>query len=828
MSKKKQQKTVQNYSQPTPKSTEQATKNTLSVPQDGILNFFNRFGIYIFLIAVVLIANILYKDFLWGRLVFLFKDIGSDTYNFDFPKLYQLADYWQKEGVPAWAFEQGMGQNIHPYWFDPFTFLLILGGKNGVAQNLIFVYILQILTAGLLFYLFLKTRKMTGFVAILGGILYTFCGYIVLGSTWQITVFGTEIVYAAFLLFALEKFITDKQWYYIPLPIAMIAIHVPFYLFLYTILIIIYFTLRFNEENKWSFGKWFIGLSTIGLVSVIGVGIGAFMFGSNLLQMLESPRGSGDFAYTNTLTSQPVLAMADSLQLQTNFLRLFSTNLLGHADAYKGWGNYMEAASLYCGLICLVATPQIFHFANRKQRIIYGILLGLCLLVLFFPYFRYTFWAFTGDYYRTLGLFIVFILLYFTTKSIQQIIEKQQINLWILLSTIIVLLLVLFVFFDGINVTKSLRSSITIFLLTYASILFILSKSNLRNIALILLMTITIGEVIYISTTTVNRRNPATKQEMTEVGMAFNDATVDALKYIKSIDKSPFYRIDKDYASGTAIHASTNDAKVQEYYGTRSYMPFNQLNYIRFLKEMDQIPKNDESFTRWAPGLINNSFLQSSNAVKYMLSKAANSTFLTGKGYDSLATFNDVKVWRNKYALPLAFCYDKYMTQAEAKKLSTVFRTFATLQGGIVENEMKNLQKMQIDTTKAIDFPSYQANSDALKKNALDITKFSENEIIGKINIDTPKLLYFSIPLDGGWLATVDGKEAAIQKVNFGMMGVMLNKGQHEVKLHFTPPYSNIGGMVSMGSILIYGLLMGFFIQKNRKKKVVEEINDAA
>ena len=446
----------------------ESTKQRDIVPNDLVnidtfentfLTFFNHYGIFILSFILVAASIILYKDFLFGKYVFLFKDIGSDSYNFDYPKFYHLADYWEKAGLPSWSFEQGLGQNIHPFWFDPFTFLLILGGKEQIANNLIYVFLLELLSAGLFFYLFLRTLKIQGFAAVLGGFLYAFNGYMVLGTTWQMSVFGTEVVYAALLLFTLEKFISEKIWYFIPIPIAMIAIHVPFYLYLYTILIVIYYTLRFAESQKWDFIKWFTGLASIGIVSILGVGIGAFMFGSNLFQMIESPRGSGEFAYANQLISQPILAVANSLQRSTHFMRLFLTNMIGNAETFRGWNNYMEAPMFYGGLLSLVAAPQVFYFGNRKSKIIYGILFGLCFGVMLFPYFRYAFWLFTGDYYRTLGLFTLLGLLFLNIRAIQQIIEEKKIGLIVLSVTVAIALITLFAFAPTETINKSLDGS---------------------------------------------------------------------------------------------------------------------------------------------------------------------------------------------------------------------------------------------------------------------------------------------------------------------------------------------------------------------------------
>lgn len=795
-------------------------------------NSFQKYGVYILPVLILLIASFLYNDFLFGKNVFLFKDIGSDSYNFDYPKLYNLADHWEKYGSPSWSFEQGLGQNMHPYWFDPFTFLLVIGGKQSIANNLIYVFLLELLLAGMLFYLFLRTRKVEGFLAVLGALLYAFSGYMVLGTTWQMSVFGTEVVYAAFLLFALEKFISEKNWYFIPLPIAMITVHLPFYLYLYTLLIIIYYTLRFAENQQWNFGKWFIGLATIGIISVLGVGIGAFMFGSNLFQMIESPRGSGEFAYTNKLITQPVLALADSVQRSTNFMRLFSTNMIGNAETFRGWNNYMEAPMFYCGLLSLVAAPQVFYFGNRKTRIIYGVLLGLCFWVMLFPYFRYTFWLFTGDYYRTLGLFTLFALLYLNLKAIQQILEEKKIVFFVLLATVMILFVILFGFAPNENLNKSLQKTAALLIVLYAGVLFLISKKAFQSVGLVLLLLICIGEMAFFSNnTTVNKRNRATKQEMNEAGNGYNDSTVDAVAYLKKIDPSPFYRIEKEYASGTSIHVSLNDAKVQGYYSSRTYQSFNQLNYVRFMKSVKLLNPTDETSSRWITGLFGSPLLQRLCVVKYYLANAPN-TFdnYTRMNMDSVALFGNVKVLKLKDTLPLGITFDSYISEDKFEKLDSINRQAILLQAISVDKNLQAKLKDFKETTSAnipeqgVTIEALQSWTSQLKRDTLQITEFNPHLIKGNINPNTSKVLFLAIPYDKGWSAMVDGKETTIEKVNAGLIGILLEKGNHKVELSFEPPYVKEGTYVSIISILLWGAGIAFF--SRRKNKVVEIIDE--
>ena len=81
---------------------------------------------------------------------------------------------------------------------------------------------------------------------------------------------------------------------------------------------------------------------------------------------------------------------------------------MGTGNDFRGWQNYLEAPMTYCGLLCLVIFPQIFVGSTLRHRILYGLFFAIVLLATLFPWFRYFFWAFQGDYYRTLSLFAVF------------------------------------------------------------------------------------------------------------------------------------------------------------------------------------------------------------------------------------------------------------------------------------------------------------------------------------------------------------------------------------------------------------------------------------
>ena len=104
------------------------------------------------------------------------------------------------------------------------------------------------------------------------------------------------------------------------------------------------------------------------------------------------------------------------------------------------------------------------------------------------------------------------------------------------------------------------------------------------------------------------------------------------------------------------------------------------------------------------------------------------------------------------------------------------------------------LKNFQVSAKLPQDMTLYVEDIKNLKKNTMQIRKFSNDNIVGDILLDKNKLLFLSIPYDKGWQIKVDGKEAKTEKINIGFIGVFLNKGFHTVELKYTPPFL-IAGM---------------------------------
>ncbi|MBK9284225.1 MAG: YfhO family protein [Sphingobacteriaceae bacterium] len=786
-----------------------------------LMKFINAKTTYVLFTLLTIMGFIVYKDFISGNRVFVFKDIGSDYINLYIPWINSFSDMVRAGVLPGWSFQQGMGQNVFPLWMsDFFSNILMFVDKNKIPHYLAFVELVKVVLCGMVFFKFLQQLKLSNFTALIFALLYAFSGFVIMGGTWVI--YSIEALYLAVILYGFERWLQYQKIFWFAIGIALLSFLQPALLLPWTIFLAAYIPARFFEFHNEIKPFIVFSIKTI-LIAGLGVAISAFQFLPDVLQIAESPRVGGESAFFEKLQKQSAFDVADPWQRFTTVFRSFGTDIIGNGNNFKGWYNYLEAPIFYCGILCLVLFPLFFTSLQAKQKKIYGVITFIFCLPIIFPYFRYMFWAFSGDYFRTFSLVIVLFLVIYAARAFNYIDQTKKINKIVFGITVLLLLILLYSPAAQFKtaVSTGLRGFVTILLLAYAAFVYLIgsSKGKTSNLKIVLLL-ICVVELTYLSHGTINDRGSLRKSELTD-RIGYNDYTVDAVKFLNEKDKS-FFRINKDYFSGLAMHGSINDAKAQGYYGTASYNSFNQKNYIKFLSDFAVINAKDENSTRWAPGIGSRPLLFSVCTGKYWLSKNPGNQ-MAQMGFDSIAKFGDVKVYESKFHAPFGVTYNKILKNSDLKKISNIQKDFAVSAAAIIEDEdlaeIGNFPAYSLVDSNLITYDLFARNIMELKKEALSITKFSDNHITGNINVSERKILFLAFPLDAGWKANVNGQDAKLYRVNAGLTGLILDKGNHAIELKFEPRLRSKGGMISVMAIIL--LIALTFLNTKRKKKVI-------
>ncbi len=802
-------------------------KNTISSTE---VNLYPRFieklhnhWNWISLLVITITSIFIFWDFLTQEKLFLFKDIGSDTLNGVWPYHYLYARYFHEIGTPKWSFQEGMGQSIFSGWLrDPFEMISYLLGPSSIPRVFIYIEVLKIILAGWVFYFFLKMWKISPLVSTIGALMFAYSGFMIIGACWYL--FTYEGLMMALMLYGFEKIYQEKKGLWFFLSIVGISISMPFDLYLFGIFFITYVLFRLWLDRNFKLQhikSMSIFMSVLGIAAILVTGQ---FFLETLVQLFNSPRGSGENSSFSYLSSRPMFQLIDKLQFGTFVMRQFSSDLMGSGSQFSGWFNFLEAPVSYSSCLSLILLPLSFTYFNKYERRVFLVFLGIWFFTLIFPYFRTLVWAFTGEYYRAYSMFFVIIFVLYSSIAFDRIIQSSRLNVLIIIISFIGLLALLHYnyfkdtrnFAGGIpQIDSSVSTTVHLYLVAY-TLLFILLKVLKKQEIVIIIFILLIMELVSLDRLTVTRRDAMYVKELNEK-VSYNDYTIEAVNWIKKQEKDLFYRIDKaGYFSSGAIHGSLNDNKIQGYYTTSNYNSFAQLNYVRYFKTMNIISKNNESEARWVPGLVGHPLLEIQNQVKYVLLKAlipAQWKLM----FDSLSMQGDVKILRNKYVLPFGYTYNKVVKLSDFEKISPTKKEMVCFQTVVLDDttffklssQLKQYNLADTNVLNNFTFNMLKNMTDSLSTEHLRLDMFSENRIKGNIKVKKNKIVYLSIPFDKGWQFKVNGQKINAFRVNGGMTGIFLPKGEYQIEMEFDLVYASKGLiMAGVGLLLIIGIIL--------------------
>ena len=202
---------------------------------------------------------------------------------------------------------------------------------------------------------------------------------------------------------------------------------------------------------------------------------------------------------------------------------------------------------------------------------------------------------------------------------------------------------------------------------------------------------------------------------------------------------------------------------------------------------------------------------------------ATNQTRMPGWTY--YATQNGSKIYQNGYFIPMGYSYDSYITRSEYNSLSEEDRSLALLKSMVVEDtdEKVAAQTMRHNTSiSSGPFTREAYYNDCLERAATACKTFTtDNKGFSATAESTAKrLIFFSVPWEGGWSATVNGQPAQIVKVNVGFMAVEVPAGTAEIRFDYRTPGFTAGA--AMTAVGFAGLGVYVWVSRRRSARTPE------
>lgn len=637
-----------------------------------------------FIVILILLIIVLYWSFLIGDKYYIFKDVGSDSYNQTYPSLINNANRISmgKFGK-TWDFTASIG-DAQEIIFPKLENWVSFFGKDMVAYLLGISQMLKVFLAGVFFWGYLKVfgnSKGTASIFALG---YAFCAHILIRGSW--IAYPNETVLFALWLFCFELFYQKKDRRWLPLATTIFLLNFSgYYTVLYAGIFCAYAFLRYHSNYKEQVEEKKVGLKFgarfLGSI-FLGYGMASMIIIPNVINMLKSDRFSNSVEQVGSETFFIKLKI-----LKTAFFRTIGTDIVGINQEFKGYSNLLEGPAFYCGLFALVMIPVIWKVFKGRKCIWYT--LGyLCILayIVVNP-IKNIANGFTGSYvFKLSSLWLIALLLMTTADAFENLKEVSLKNKIYFVSVGVAVVLCL-VFHDMIVYNQYAVVSCLVMLI-YSLMLFAWQRNKISFGKLkILLFIIVAAETFWMSHRIINDRVVVKSIE----DMEYEDGTQEAVQYLAQRDDS-FYRIDKQYYSGSYC-----DSLYQNYYGAVAYKGATGERNLtaRFYTEL-YLPLAYNKHV--SLGFQGDTGINTLMNMKYILS---NNSMIQNFGYKYIDIVAGKKIYENQYALPLAVVYDTFLSKDDFEKMNLLERRQIFYLGAVLEGD--DIEKYEIEAKKDSD-----------------------------------------------------------------------------------------------------------------------------
>lgn len=181
-------------------------------------------------------------------------------------------------------------------------------------------------------------------------------------------------------------------------------------------------------------------------------------------------------------------------------------------------------------------------------------------------------------------------------------------------------------------------------------------------------------------------------------------------------------------------------------------------------------------------------------------------------------------IWENEYYIPMGFTYDYYITRTEFDKLSESRREQTMLKAIVVEDNQ--VQKAE-EILSILPETEMEYTQSAYLQNCIDRAsescysfKYTNKGFTAEIKSSRTNIVFFSVPYEDGWSASVNGEKAEIIHANVGFMAAAVPQGE-KVVIEFT--YKTPGLKAGFAISFISGLVLIAYMILMRKKHRPDE-----
>lgn len=749
--------------------------------------FWRVFGLC-FITAAVLYLPYVVMD---GGLFHYAGDFNSQQINF-----YQYTNAFVKNGgVFSWETDLGSGfVNSYSFYLvgSPFWWLSLLLPSRVMPFMMVPFVCLKIALSGSGAWLWAKRYCKGSEWAVLTGVLYAFSGFTLYNVFFNH--FVDVIALFPYLLWALDETIHEGRRGWLAALVALNFINNYFFFVGEIVFLFIYFFCKWSAKEFRLTGKLFF---TLAFESLLGCAMGCLLAWPALLSLANNPRtvnmadGYGWLLYSKP---QQYAAILSSLFIMPDAPYLLNMWTEGTIK-WTSMTAYLPLAG------CAGVLTWLRGRSGTWKRILYT-----CLLFALVPGLNSLFIAFNSSYYARWFYMPVLVMALCTAKGLEEELDQN----WGAVVTGAVcaahIALALVPNYDKeLEVTRMgvLEEPLRFWLLLLVTVGGIMGyilvwrlykgKAQLPVVMLaaVLVFTLLYGNV-HISITKMNqweldanfaqqcyREGPVLEEYFKEKGHFFRTDSYEAYDNISLWDKTPCIRFFNSTVAPSILHFYPQVGVTRDVNSKPEYKLFA----LRGLLSVEYMLVPLESEEAW----------QEENL----------------QGWVRTDEVGSYAVWQNENYVPMGFAYDRYITKAEMEGTPTSNRANLMMKALLLTEEQIEkygdiLSPLTESERGKRTYNDYVKDCEARRAAACSSFTAEKDGFTASITLEQPRLVFFSVPYDDGFTATVNGQAAEIEEVDNGLMAVLAPAGENEIVFTYRTPGLAQSGAVTLAAIAVY------------------------
>jgi len=738
----------------------------------------------------------------------MLMDQGYFIYYGDFVSqqlpFYEVANDAVRAGQFGWNWYTDLGGSfIGSYAFylfgSPFFWLSVLLPRGLVLHSIPWLLCLKHGVASLTAYAYIRRFVQNKNAAVIGGLLYAFSGF----QTFNIFFNHFHDVTALFplMLIAMEELVNNNRRGWFAVIVAVMAVNNYFFFTGQVVFLIIYFFIRLRCNDFHINWKKFFALA---IEAVLGVLISCAVLLPAVLAILENSR------VDTMLFGQDMVLYSDKTRIiriiQSFFMipdaparpNLFSTT----TGKWASIGGYLPLFSM-AGVIAFMGQKKK-HWATH--------LVWICIICAFVPILNSMFYMFNSSYYARWFYMPILIMAMMTAYAL----DNQELN-WkggvIGCAAALVISGIVFCL-----PTKGEEDATEFFAFANIPQYFcvVLAMSILCWIGLYYIYRLRVQKMPHLQKAVI----------LTVVACAVCTGTVvyfgkyigtDAKKYIETGingEKNLSISYEDDEDDYFRVDISENYDNYPMFWGLSSMRTFHSTVSVSIMDFYNSIGITRDVSSRADPKFYT---LRGLLSVKYYFERIdamdPEKPFDI-PGFSLYKSENGFNIYRNEYFVPMGFTYENYVTEKMVAGKTDMTKERILINSLILTEE-------QAETYADIIAPADNEVMNISKERYLEICKeqaeeacenfeYDSSHFSGSISLEQPKLVFFSVPYDKGWTASVNGSPVTVERVSNGFMAIRCEAGENEIVFSYETPGLRLGLWMTLGGVFLFALYILF------------------